>query len=71
MDTELTPWFSGDDRPIHTGVYQRDYYGHYEYSYWNGTLWNWAARRVADAYHSFTVSAHQDLPWRGVLKEPA
>lgn len=51
------------------GVYERDYYGNLEYSYWNGAGWNFAAKTVMDALLNQTQSRFQDLPWRGLLKE--
>lgn len=38
---KLTPWFTGDQKPVRVGVYQRDLYGEdvKAYSYWDGEVW--------------------------------
>jgi hypothetical protein len=53
---------------VRIGVYERDYHGNLEYSYWNGAGWNFAAKTVGGASLNKVSSRFQDLPWR-VLKE--
>lgn len=62
-----TPWFEGT--PVRIGVYERDYHGNLEYSYWNGAGWNFAAKTIGGAFLNKVSSRFQDLPWRGLLKE--
>lgn len=40
----LTPWFPGDVKPVHIGVYQRDFggVGNLKYAYWDGEYWRWS-----------------------------
>jgi hypothetical protein len=63
-----TPWFEGE-HPVRIGVYERDYHGNVEYSYWNGAGWNFAAKTIGGAFLNKVSSRFQDLPWRGLLKE--
>lgn len=67
----LTPWFPGDVKPVHVGMYERDFGWGHAYSYWNGEFWGQYCRTVSVAYASRgKVSFHQQVPWRG-LTEPA
>jgi hypothetical protein len=66
---KLTPWFSGKQKPVRVGLYQRDIRGIVVYAWWNGHVWSLgdkSKRRVLSfKRHS---SYHQDLDWRGVMK---
>ena len=74
-EMKLTPWFSGDQKPVRVGVYQRknSEYEHYiptsHFSYWDGAAWCASAHDMllARAYSRY-VSLSQNLPWRGVMK---
>ncbi len=70
---KLTPWFSGDQKPVRVGVYQRDIFGKgiEVYSYWNGNYWCFYSSSVSGAVMKDGLhleSAEQNLPWRGVMK---
>ncbi len=66
----LTPWFPGDVKPVHVGVYERrmkfttDVY----YSRWDGEKWGSLRRTVTEANTVLRVSDYQNMPWRGVKK---
>lgn len=71
----LTPWFPGDTKPTHRGVYQRQYtYGKtpsVQFCYWSGKGWAMGEHTVEQAERhrdAFMVAPRQSLPWRGVLK---
>lgn len=68
----LTPWFPGDVKPVHVGVYPRDIGGWgISYSYWNGKFWELWGLTVNDAFANCLMkSLYQNEPWRG-LTEPA
>ena len=61
----LTPWFT--DPPVRHGVYQRDYYGVLEYSYWDGHYWRFGCKTSKEAARMQVFSRFQNLPWRGLL----
>ncbi len=69
---KLTPWFSGDQKPVRMGVYQRAYADAGEkYCYWDGQYWGSPTVTAKGADHwSFATneSIYQNLPWRGVMK---
>lgn len=71
----VTPWFQGRDKPMRTGVYQRQYfYGKtpsVQYCYWDGRNWSMGehtAEQAAEHEIAFNLSPRQHLSWRGVLK---
>ncbi len=75
---KLTPWFSGDQKPVRVGVYERKY-GEADddeaglYCYWDGLHWHaWEATAYGAYIHvnlrNPHYSAFQYEPWRGVLK---
>lgn len=71
----LTDWFPGSVKPVHEGVYPRQYnYGKtpsVQYCYWNGRAWSMGEHTVEAAAGNeiaFMLSPRQSLPWRGVLK---
>ena len=74
---KLTPWFSGDAKPVREGVYQVAYWNKDQtsYSYWDGSKWGYSfSDRAAhdDIYLAFkhrdTNGFKQSMPWRGVAK---
>lgn len=70
---KLTPWFPGDIKPVHIGVYQRDHSVHAQpedlgYCLWNGEIWMVWEYDIEDASKSTLVSNYQNLPWRGTFK---
>lgn len=66
---KLTPWFTGDQKPVRVGVYQRKQGESSHYSYWCGDPWGASAHDMmsAKAYSPY-ASLSQNLPWRGVMK---
>ena len=71
---KLTPWFSGDQKPVRVGVYQRKYvdqpnFSFALYAYWDGLRFGSYGHTPAEAkHHKDTQSNIQNLPWRGVMK---
>ena len=65
---KLTQWFPGDVKPVHIGVYERRLTKYLYYSRWDGEKWYYLRDTVDEAASQIIDSAHQNLPWRGVLK---
>ena len=67
---KLTPWFSGDVKPVREGVYERQYNEDgSQYCYWNGKFWGlYATIPKIAVWLQNSSSADQNLPWRGVEK---
>jgi hypothetical protein len=71
---KLTDWYSGDQKPVYVGVYQREYEDGEtveRYCYWDGKLFSAAFLTMGQAYEfagCTSISLAQDLPWRGVCK---
>ena len=72
----LTPWLPGDVKPVHIGVYQRDFGGFNgrKYAHWDGEYWSWsngtpegAAVRGEFASKSPT-QLDPSIFWRGLAK---
>jgi hypothetical protein len=61
-----TEWFAGDVRPVHVGLYERNYHNDLVNSpdYWDGEYWRYCAA-------SGIVAAMQRRPWRGLAEKPA
>ncbi len=71
MKTKLTPWFSGDQKPVRKGVYQRVAGSDVHiFNYFNGSKWCVGHSRSIEGAHKNRkdVSGIQDIPWRGVMK---
>ena len=71
----LTDWFPGSVKPVHNGVYQREYiFGKAKvpyYCYWDGKQWFLSGATADEAeacVQSGLVAPNQSLRWRGVLK---
>lgn len=66
---KLTPWFSGDQKPVRKGVYQRVFKNKKHYSFFNGMRWfvGSGSPSTARTYEGWDTS-FQNLPWRGVMK---
>lgn len=70
---KLTEWYSGDQKPVRVGVYERNFEDGLtiaEYSYWDGKNWKVSGLSVPDAnmYKIGAISAKQRLKWRGIAK---
>lgn len=79
----LTPWFPGDVKPVHIGVYQRDFggVGNRKYAYWDGKHWRWSNNTPEGAAEWAPIldpglgvcspaQSYPSIRWRG-LAEPA
>jgi hypothetical protein len=69
---KLTDWYSGNQKPVRVGVYEREY-GTKDrfYCYWNGYVFGCADESPCNAWVKHFVagdSLMQYLPWRGVAK---
>lgn len=71
--SKLTPWFHPDVRPVHRGIYERQYPRFVAYAYWDGTKWGalsftplWAKGR----HRKHEYSWHR-APWRGLSRPSA
>ena len=56
----VTQWFSGDEKPVHIGLYERQYDSGNYIEYWDGLEW----RYPVSQWPAFI----QDVPWRGIAK---
>jgi len=64
---ELTPWFAGADKPVRTGVYQRNFPAG-PYSCWDGARWLQDRATVAVAAVQTRPSRYQEASWRGLVE---
>jgi hypothetical protein len=61
---KLTPWFPGDVKPAHHGLYEREYSPSEIYlQLWTGNAWHFASFPA-------TSCMVQDAPWRGLASDP-
>lgn len=72
---DRTPWFSGTVTPVREGVYQRDMSNFNRpagrWSYWTGKFWGgWGGDPLTAEKNKAYESCVQDVPWRGLTKEP-
>lgn len=66
---KLTPWFTGYQKPVRAGVYERKQGNSTHYSYWCGYVWGAASHdKLLARSYSLYESLSQNLPWRGVMK---
>lgn len=66
-----TPWFDGGIRPARMGVYERKHGDGVMYSYWDGGRWCYSMYTAAGTLqYRHLMSKQQELPWRGLAKEP-
>lgn len=68
----ITPWFPADVKPARVGVYERQgSRDTYPFSYWDGKRWLLSGETPeAAARHHDSASYRQNLPWRGLAKDP-
>ncbi|HET8688003.1 MAG TPA: hypothetical protein VFM18_15315 [Methanosarcina sp.] len=67
---KLSPWHSGDVKPIHVGLYQVFYKDKIMWCYWN-PFWGWAYENKKWALSKKwrgPEGASQEKQWRGILK---
>jgi hypothetical protein len=74
-DRALTPWFSGDVKPAHKGVYQRLYDPHTEteevvFCRWDGRSWYCCFGTADLAATESLKSPVKCNPWRGLAHPP-
>jgi hypothetical protein len=74
QEQEKTPWFSGDEKPVREGVYERDYSDEQDGSFalfcrWNGWSWFCGYGTVHSALCTSAVAPCQSFPWRGLVAE--
>ncbi len=69
---KLTPWLSGDQKPVRVGVYERSITAlGKSYSFWNGEFWCYFSSEIDEAeMHGGKrlKSKYQQASWRGVMK---
>ena len=72
MKQKMTPWFDGDVRPVHVGMYLRKYLDAVLFCRWNGRQWflGYDGKNFDWAQKTKYTSHYQCLPWRGLSKEP-
>lgn len=74
-DSDVTAWFTGNEKPSREGVYERDISTSANptpvYSYWNGNAWCMWAFTIPQA-HQYVAqeSRYQNLAWRGLASKP-
>lgn len=74
-EAALTPWFSGDVKPVRDGAYERQI-GNGATAYWrwnsSGPFWEYGGSTdLSECSGSCQPSYDQDLPWRGLAANPA
>ena len=73
MKHKLSPWHSGDTKPVHVGIYQIKGFNDEltEYSVWENGKWYLAntKQEMAEIFHKHNhVSWIQNKKWRGIVK---
>lgn len=70
---KLTPWFSGDVKPVHVGVYEREAFKGScgKYSYWNGRRFFIGDTSPLHAVKWRSASFNQSARWRGLARRPS
>lgn len=67
---KLTPWFPADVKPVHVGMYERDWGRVVDNAvsardYWDGTQWRLGICGKPSSYLMLS-----DLRWRGLAQKP-
>lgn len=71
MNRKHTPWFSGDIKPVHEGVYEKDVSYQGRFQYWCGDYWcGWHETPDGAVRNISFKSQDQDSPWRGLAEKP-
>ena len=65
---KLTPWYPPEIKPLHVGVYERDYSqkGRW-YCFWDGNYFGCAQSQTI--FCTEDVSLDQNIPWRGLTSK--
>jgi hypothetical protein len=67
---KLTGWYSGDQKPVRKGIYERDHGYCSSFSWFDGGNWRASFYFIEKAIeNNGWVSSYQDLPWRGIQGE--
>ena len=67
----ITDWYDPKQKPRRIGIFQRNYFGRFWYSYWNGSFWGQLSAFSNTAVAArLTESQYQELPWRGYTRNP-
>ena len=76
-DLKLTDWYTGDQKPMKVGPYQRRYSSLRGWSgsaplycWWDGKFFKLPMRKPDECKASDGNSDHQDIPWRGLAEDP-
>jgi hypothetical protein len=68
---KLTPWIDGSIKPARAGVYRRDYQCETPcYCRFDGQVWYCGCYIIEAASEVLSISAYQNLPWRGLAEQP-
>lgn len=67
-----TDWYEGHQKPVRVGLYQRLYRAGIFFCYWDGECWYQGdpVRGVAMILAGDMKSTMQNLPWRGLARNP-
>ena len=67
---ELSPVFSGGVKPVHRGLYRREFVDGWWYAHW-GKFWGVASKTKSTAMANANLrSPNQSLPWQGLAEKP-
>ena len=69
-DPTWTDWLDPDVKPVHPGVYRRQWPGG-PYACWDGRRWRADAATPEAAAAKEGISPHVDAPWQGLSTPPA
>lgn len=75
MSKKLTPWFKGDAKPKHIGVYEvddKDGISGNWFAYWDGAKFCYRSTTPEDAYRErcFSTDCKPLVKWRGLAEKP-
>lgn len=69
---KLTPWFPADVKPVHVGVYERNYGSKKNpdlvYCKWDGKKWMVCSSNINGANKQTCHTLLQSEEWRGIQK---
>jgi len=68
-----TPWFSGDQKPVHIGIYERGIDGTpfpHPFYVWDGQEWVGMGGTTPQTVVGRNPSIWQSIAWRGLADNP-
>jgi hypothetical protein len=70
---QLSEWIDGSVKPTLPGVYQRrwPFSGEHCFFRFDGRAWRSASKTPLWASIESDISSFQDLPWRGLARDPS